>query len=373
MGWIHKRERKKGTVYRAIVRITGYPQQQKTFNRLTDAKLWVQQTEASIRTGEFKNVVKTAASKTLNDVIARFRREIFIHRAESTKRAEASFLNYWERELGQYALSYITPDLVSEKMAELAESGDGRLKNKKSDTPSKPSKPKSRKTLKHYRDTLAVLFKHAVQWGWIGNTPLDGVNKITKIRNERIRYLSDEERKRLLEACQESDNGQLYPVVIFALSTGSRKSEILNLSISDIDLNRQTAVLRNTKNGDTRAVPVVHHLHDLLTEQVTKVNEFYDSLDEPAPKRWLFPRRDGLEPIDIRKAWENARDAAGIDDFRFHDLRHSTASYLAMNGASLVEIAEILGHRTLQMVRRYAHLSESHVKGVVQQLNEKLF
>ena len=76
MGWIHKRERKKGTVYRAIVRITGYPQQQKTFNRLTDAKLWVQQTEASIRTGEFKNVVKTAASKTLNDVIARFRREI---------------------------------------------------------------------------------------------------------------------------------------------------------------------------------------------------------------------------------------------------------------------------------------------------------
>jgi integrase len=85
----------------------------------------------------------------------------------------------------------------------------------------------------------------------------------------------------------------------------------------------------------------------------------------------LFPRRDGQGPIDIRKAWENARNAAGLKDFRFHDLRHSTASYLAMNGASLVEIAEVLGHRTLQMVRRYAHLSESHVKDVVGRMNTR--
>jgi hypothetical protein len=62
-----------------------------------------------------------------------------------------------------------------------------------------------------------------------------------------------------------------------------------------------------------------------------------------------------------------------LDDFRFHDLRHSTASYLAMKGASLVEIAEVLGHRTLQMVRRYAHLSESHVKGLVESLGEDIF
>ena len=90
-----------------------------------------------------------------------------------------------------------------------------------------------------------------------------------------------------------------------------------------------------------------------------------------AATKWLFPRRDGQGPIDIRKAWENARDAAALADFRFHDLRHSTASYLAMNGASLVEIAEVLGHRTLQMVRRYAHLSESHVKDVVGRMNTR--
>jgi len=60
-------------------------------------------------------------------------------------------------------------------------------------------------------------------------------------------------------------------------------------------------------------------------------------------------------------------------DFRFHDLRHSTASYLAMNGASQLEIAEVLGHRTLQMVRRYAHLSESHVKGLIEKLDDDIF
>jgi integrase len=376
MATIQKRTHKTGTTYRVMVRMRGFPPQQRTFKRLTDAKQWAQDTESAIRKGEFKNVVRTAASKTLQDVIDRFRKEVFVHRAESTKRAEGSFLTYWEKALGQYALAYITPDMVSDKLAELAAAGDGRRKpaeDGEADKPKATPKPKSRKTLKHYRDTLAVLFKYAMQWGWVGSSPLDGVNKITKIRNERIRYLSEDERRKLLDACKVSDNEHLYPVVVFALSTGARKSEILGLSLSDIDLSRDTAILRDTKNGDTRAVPVVHHLHDLLKAQAEKVDAFYDELESPAPRRWLFPRRDGQEPIDIRKAWENARDAAGIDDFRFHDLRHSTASYLAMNGASLVEIAEILGHRTLQMVRRYAHLSESHVKGVVKELNEKLF
>jgi integrase len=376
MATIQKREGKKGPSYRVMVRMKGFPMQVKTFKRLTDAKQWAQDTESGIRKGEVKNVVRTAATKTLQDVIDRFRKEVFIHRAESTKRAEGSFLAYWEKALGSYALAYITADMVSEKMAELAAAGDGRRKadeDEKTEKPRAAPKPKSRKTLKHYRDTLAVLFKYAMQWGWTASSPLDGVNRITKIRNERTRYLSDEERKRLLDACKTSDNEHLYPVVVFALSTGARKSEILGLTLDDLDLTRDTAVLRDTKNGDTRAVPIVHHLRDLLENQVETVNRFYGELELPADRRWLFPRRDGQEPIDIRKAWENARNTAKIKDFRFHDLRHSTASYLAMNGASLVEIAEILGHRTLQMVRRYAHLSESHVKGVVKELNEKMF
>lgn len=130
--------------------------------------------------------------------------------------------------------------------------------------------------------------------------------------------------------------------------------------------------MRDTKNGETRAVPIVKSLQVLLKAHLEKVGTFYDGLDYAPPAHWVFPRRDAMAPIDIRTAWENARDAAGLIDFRFHDIRHSAASYLAMNGASLVEIAEVLGHRTLQMVRRYAHLSESHVKELVQSVNDKV-
>lgn len=79
------------------------------------------------------------------------------------------------------------------------------------------------------------------------------------------------------------------------------------------------------------------------------------------------------EPFDIRKAWEDARGRAGITDFVFHDLRHSCASYLAMGGATLLEIAEVLGHKTLDMVKRYAHLTEGHTASVVERMNKRIF
>lgn len=87
----------------------------------------------------------------------------------------------------------------------------------------------------------------------------------------------------------------------------------------------------------------------------------------------IFPSTSLKQPVDLRFPWEKALKASKIEDFRFHDLRHTTASYLAMNGASLAEIAEVLGHKTLSMVKRYAHLSESHTANVVARMNEKFF
>lgn len=77
--------------------------------------------------------------------------------------------------------------------------------------------------------------------------------------------------------------------------------------------------------------------------------------------------------MDVRSAWRHARAQAKLEDFRFHDLRHSAASYLAMNGATTRDIAEILGHQTLQMVKRYSHLADSHTSEVVAKMNEKVF
>lgn len=372
MATIEKRERKSGVVYMADVRIHGFPRQKKTFKRLTDARIWAQQTEVAIRKGEFRSVIKTAKSKTLKDVITRYRDDVVAHKAESTQRSDATLLNHWENVLGEYALSYIDAELINKKLRELASTGDRRCKQGTSEEkPTAP--PKSRKTIKHYRDILAALFKNAKAWGWTASNPMEGVTPITKIRNERTRYLDDGERKALLKACKESPNKQLYPIVVFALSTGARKGEVLSLTINDVDLSRNIAVFRNTKNGDTRTAPVVGHLKTILHDHISNVKDQYAKLDDKPPKNWLFPRSDYQKPMDIRKAWENARNAANIVDFRFHDLRHSTASYLAMSGASQIEIAEVLGHRTLQMVRRYAHLSESHIKGLVEQLDEKIF
>jgi integrase len=88
----------------------------------------------------------------------------------------------------------------------------------------------------------------------------------------------------------------------------------------------------------------------------------------------VFPSiRGTVSNQSLRRAWDAALAASKIDNFRFHDLRHSAASYLAMNGATPGEIAAVLGHKTLAMVKRYAHLSDAHVEGVVERMNERIF
>jgi integrase len=145
-----------------------------------------------------------------------------------------------------------------------------------------------------------------------------------------------------------------------AIATGARKGELLGLRWHDVDWTRQQLVFHHTKNHERRTVPV-------RGEAWTRLAAWAGGVARIGPD-WVFPRRDGIKPLDIRYAWEQTRAKAELEDFRFHDLRHSTASYLAMSGASLVEIAEVLGHKTLQMVRRYAHLSEAHTAGVVERM-----
>jgi integrase len=363
MATIQKRERKNGPIYRVMVRIQGFPEQTKSFKRLTDAKMWAQQTESDIRKGDFKNVVKEASKHTLSKVIERYAEDILPSKATNTQRAESTWLAAWDRELGTYALSFITTELISKKMKAIANAGDARQDN--------PTGTKSPRTMKHYRGTLELLFKYAIEWGWTANNPVEGIKQAGKINNNRARFLDDDERGDLITACKNSPNKQLHAVVIFALSTGARKNEILSLKDGDLDLEKNTAILRDTKNGETRSVPIMGPLQKLMKDQINRRDKLNKKL--PAPTDYIFPRRDGLKPIDIRKAWENARDKAKIQDFRFHDLRHSAASYLAMNGATLLEIAAVLGHKTLQMVKRYSHLSEDHTRGIIEKMNEKMF
>lgn len=143
-----------------------------------------------------------------------------------------------------------------------------------------------------------------------------------------------------------------------------RQGEMMNLRWSDVDLKRSKITFQETKNGEIRSVPLTGLAHQLLKELQANYSPESDL---------VFPGKNPDKPIDLRFSWEQALIKANIKNFRFHDLRHCTASYLLMNGASLSVIAEILGHKTLQMVKRYAHLSEDHKWQAVADMNKKIF
>jgi integrase len=351
MANIEKRKTPVGnTTYRVKVRIKGFPTQTATFERLTDARRWAQQTEAAIREG--RHFKTTEAKKhTVAETIERYIKTILPTKPKSIK-DQTQQLKWWVNKIGSYSLAELTPALVSKAKEDLS----------KGITPR--GSPRSTSTVNRYLAVLShVCTIASKEWGWLNENP---VLKITKLKESRgrVRFLSDEERFRLLQACQNSESSYLYLIVVIALSTGARRMEILGLKWSQVDLNRGVITLHETKNGERRILPLVGHAFQLMKEH-TKLRHIKTDL--------VFPGLSLKKPIDIRSPWETALKKANITDFRFHDLRHSAASYLAMNGASLAEIAEVLGHKTLQMVKRYAHLSEAHTSKVVAKMNANIF
>ena len=353
MAAIEKRTSSDGvTSYRAKIRIKGFPMQTATFERITDAKKWAQSTEAAIKEGRH---FKTAEAKrhTLAELIDRYTREVLPTKPNAVLK-QSALLKWWKDALGAYSLAEVTPALIGgcrDKLL-LGITARGTQRN--------PA------TVVRYLAALSVMLTHAVkEWGWLDDSPMRKVTKPKESRG-RVRFLSDDERIRILKACKESKSPNLYPLVVLALSTGMRKGEIMKLTWADMDLNRGRAILHETKNGERRAVAITGHALELLKE-LGKVRRIDSDL--------LFPAKKikATKPININKPWKVAVQKAELHDFRFHDLRHSAASYLAMNGASLAEIAEVLGHKTLQMVKRYAHLSEGHTARVVESMNQKIF
>jgi integrase len=172
---------------------------------------------------------------------------------------------------------------------------------------------------------------------------------VPKIRLERepqgrIRWLESDEEARLLAACEKSQNKQLAKIVIVALETGLRKGELLDLTWDRIDFSRGVIRLEVTKSGRRREVPMRQAVYDVLSA--------------------LPGEREGrVWPAgNIRTGFENAVEAAKVDDFHFHDTRHHFASWYVMRGGSLPALQQILGHATLAMTMRYSHLSPKHLR-----------
>ncbi len=350
MAYIEERTDSKGNKrYRAQIRIKGQDPITATFDRKTDAKRWAQETEPEVRNGKY---FKTAESKkhTVKELIERYEKKILPELKSGNDRK--NHLIYWKDKLGNLTLSDVTPAKIVECRDDLSQ-GVTRRKTKRSNS-----------TVNRYLSTFSHAFSIAVmEWGWIEDNPCRRVSTLREPRG-RVRYLDDDERKALLDKCKEKSE-TLYTIVVIALSTGARRGEILSLRWNDINLNKGIITLHETKNNEIRSIPLQGHALELV-KKLSKVRRLDTDL--------LFHDKNNPDkPQSIDSIWKDAVKSAKIDNFRFHDLRHSAASYLAMNGASIAELADVLGHKTLQMVKRYSHLTEQHTTSIVAKMNSQIF
>jgi integrase len=171
----------------------------------------------------------------------------------------------------------------------------------------------------------------------------------------RVRYLEPDERVALLTACRASKWNRLYLLVLMALVTGARRGELERMKWGDIDFTREESATHLTKNGDSRTLP-------LRNEAL--LDELRAHIGAPGTLIFASKRRPDVAFNSV-PTWQHALSIAGIKRFRFHDLRHSCASYLAQSGTPLLEIANVLGHRSLAVTKRYSHLNTKNKADLV--------
>ena len=309
------------TCYRVKVRIAGYPSQSASFARLTDAKRWAQSTEAAIREGRhFKNAA--AKKHSVSELIDKYIAEVLPTKPRNARNQKTQLL-WWKQELGALSL------------AQLSAADIGKRRDKLLAREVRPGKRTSRSTVIRYLAALSHALSTAVkEWEWLDDSPMRKVRKPKEPRG-RTRTLPKADIKTLLAACKTSKNPHLHLIAILAVSTGMRLGEILKLKRKQIDIGKARLILEDTKNGDSRAVTLAGPALAGIKERLTKAGDAEDL---------LFPGRQPDKPVEIRKAWTHALQRAGITDFRFHDLRHCASSLLLESGASLGQLAEVLGH-----------------------------
>lgn len=224
----------------------------------------------------------------------------------------------------------------------------------------------SERTVNRDLQELKTMFNQIIackRWRRVLENPVSYV-KLAKERNERIRYLEYGEIQKLLSAAGD----HLRPIVLTALHTGMRRGEILNLLWTDVDFKNDSVHVRESKNGEGRFIPLSAELRKTLQSLPSR---FLGGYVFPS----YLPRRARKESnavgqqfpfVDLKNGFSSALKTAGISDFRFHDLRHTFASQMVMSGAELNTVRELLGHKSIKMTLRYAHLSPTHKKKAIE-------
>ena len=262
-------------------------------------------------------------------------KEYLLNGYTGTRLKDQSYrLDFWVNNLGSKQIEDITRIEISYLLTTLSP----RLSNA---------------TINRYKASISVIFTHACRYYNLKDNPSRHIPSLPE-NNERTRFLSEAERTRLFASCRASHWDKLYLIVLLAITTGARKGELTNLRWNDIDFERRTAYVSTTKNGQPKVLP--------LTDSVIKELQLFNNNDSGL----IFASKVKEEvAYCFTNPWKKALEDAEIKDFRFHDLRHSCATYLAQSGASLLEIADVLGHKQISVTKRYAHLCIEHKSSLI--------
>lgn len=201
-------------------------------------------------------------------------------------------------------------------------------------------------TANRYLARLSHMFERAKKWGdhFVGN-PAQEIER-GKEEGQRVRFLSEEEIKNILTAAHR----KIYPVLVCALHTGMRRGEILGLRWENVNLEQSIVYVVKSKSGKPREIPISPQLREVFLA--------------------LGPLKDGLifeiPVITLRRYFDRAIQTAQIPSFRFHDLRHTFASHFVMRTSDLPALQHLLGHYSLKMTQRYAHLAKGHLASEMQ-------
>lgn len=325
MGTITKRNGALGTSYQAKVRRSGHPTLSKNFPDKRTAELWVAQLELAVARGDVPDPA-SARRTTMLALMQRYLREV------TPAKKGAVQEGYHMRPLMNSKLAAFTPATLTPQA--VREWRDERLRST------------CGTTVNRQLNLLHHVIEHArKEWG-IGTR--NAVSDVSRPKNNRARdrRLSHGEEERLLAACDDSRKGYLRDVVLLAIETGMRQAELLGLQWDLVDLEKATARLLDTKNGEDRTVPLSKAAVALLSRRKLE--------GEGIGSVW-----PGITTEAVKQAFQRARDRAGLEDFHFHDLRHEATSRFFEKGLNMMEAASVTGHKDFRMLKRYTHLDAS--------------
>ncbi len=339
--------------FRVQIRRQGFAAQSAYFKSLAEARKWRKEKLAAIDLNLSSARQSAAENKTLANLIDEYVLEFKV----DVRGASYRHLVWWKGRLGSKALSKIKPADIAEQLRFLSRSDK---RHGGSVVTARAGERLSPATINRYHAALSKVLNVAVsKWHLLESNPARRIQRNPE-KNERNRWLQPDEVSRLIASCRQSRWGGLALLVQLALCTGARRSELANLRWGDLRIEKSVAYaqVQTSKNRESRTLVIVGDALRELREWRSSRNAVTDL---------VFPSiRHPLKPFrNLDGYWKRALADAEIQDFRFHDLRHTAASYLTQAGVPAITVAAILGHKTLQMTKRYSHLAIEHQRDAV--------